>query len=309
MVTMEEFQLHWNDFKNNTSTTFSELQKNKEFADVTLACEDGEQIEAHKVILAGGSPFFMNLLKKNKHAHPLIYMKGIKREHLAAMVDFMYKGEAKVMQDNLDSFLASALELQVKGLSGKSTEDIDQNVKVKTKEIKKEPKPKVHENVMPNNCLPKIEPPHQNEPAMDTIPELNKAIETLERIEDEPWNKTADDDFKQTDSDDYTFPTFPLDIQEIDEMVRTMMTTCEGERLTGGQASQGFVRACNVCGKKGSMTNVKDHIESQHMPGISLPCDLCLNLFKSRKALRQHKYKNHIKKMIHATELKTERLD
>ena len=30
-----------------------EIQKDNNFADVTLVCEDGKQVEAHKVILAG----------------------------------------------------------------------------------------------------------------------------------------------------------------------------------------------------------------------------------------------------------------
>ena len=29
------------------------LSNNSDFSDVTLACEDGQQVEAHKVILAG----------------------------------------------------------------------------------------------------------------------------------------------------------------------------------------------------------------------------------------------------------------
>jgi hypothetical protein len=37
------------------------LKENNEFADVTLACEGGQQIEAHKVILAASSSFFQNL--------------------------------------------------------------------------------------------------------------------------------------------------------------------------------------------------------------------------------------------------------
>jgi len=47
-----------------------------EFTDVTLACEDGQQVEAHKVILASYSLFFLNL--EEKHSHPMIYMWGIK---------------------------------------------------------------------------------------------------------------------------------------------------------------------------------------------------------------------------------------
>ena len=39
---------------------------------------DGHQIEAHKVILAASSPFFQAILKKNKHSHPLIYLRVMK---------------------------------------------------------------------------------------------------------------------------------------------------------------------------------------------------------------------------------------
>ena len=68
------------------------LWDDKDFTDVTLACEDGKQVEAHKVILASSSPFFQSILKKNKHIHPLIYMRGVKSDDLLAIVDFLYSG-------------------------------------------------------------------------------------------------------------------------------------------------------------------------------------------------------------------------
>jgi hypothetical protein len=76
MPTSEKFSLRWNDFQENVNTAFSALRKDIEFTDVTLACLDGYQVDAHKVILAASSPFFQNMLKNNKHSHPLIYMTG-----------------------------------------------------------------------------------------------------------------------------------------------------------------------------------------------------------------------------------------
>ena len=67
----EQLCLQWNDFKDNANKAFGNLRE--DFSDVTLACEDGYQREAHKVILAASSPFFRSLLVKNKHAHPLHY--------------------------------------------------------------------------------------------------------------------------------------------------------------------------------------------------------------------------------------------
>ena len=114
----EQLCLQWNEYKENAIRTFGSLKEDKDFTDITLVCEDGKQIETHKVILANSSPFFQNILRKNKHIHPLIYMRGVKSEDLSAIVDFLYCGEAKVYQKNLDSFLAIAEELQLEGLKG-----------------------------------------------------------------------------------------------------------------------------------------------------------------------------------------------
>ena len=96
----EKLCLKWNDFQENLNSSFGVLRNDQDLVDVTLACEDGTQIETHKVILASSSPFFMEVLKKNKHPHPLIYMRGLKAEALLAMVDFLYYGEANVNQES-----------------------------------------------------------------------------------------------------------------------------------------------------------------------------------------------------------------
>jgi hypothetical protein len=56
-MSTEKFCLRWNDFENNISSAFRELRDDKDFFDVTLACDD-EQLQAHKVILSACSPFF-----------------------------------------------------------------------------------------------------------------------------------------------------------------------------------------------------------------------------------------------------------
>ena len=112
----EKLCLQWNDFQDNVKSAFGSLRESTDFVDVTLACEDGRQIEAHRVILAASSPFFQEILKKNKHSHPMIYMRGMKSSELLSIVDFLYYGEANVYQESLDTFLAIAEELQLKGL-------------------------------------------------------------------------------------------------------------------------------------------------------------------------------------------------
>ena len=98
------------------------LRNDKEFSDVTLACEDGANIEAHRVVLISSSPFLMEILKKNKHPHPLVYMRKVKSENLLAIVDFLYYGKANLEQENVDAFLELAGELKLRGPAGASAD-------------------------------------------------------------------------------------------------------------------------------------------------------------------------------------------
>ena len=58
-------------------------------------------------------------------------MKGIKYLDLVAIMDFFYNGEASIFQENLDTFLNLAEELNLKGLNGASkypTEDNEEQL-------------------------------------------------------------------------------------------------------------------------------------------------------------------------------------
>jgi hypothetical protein len=119
MSEQEKFCLKWNDFERNISHSFKDLRDDRDFFDVTLACETN-QIQAHKVILSACSPFFRGVLTQNPHQHPLLYLKDVRYKDLESVLSFMYHGEVNVAQDQLNSFLLVAEELQVKGLTQSS---------------------------------------------------------------------------------------------------------------------------------------------------------------------------------------------
>ena len=52
----QKLRLKWDDFQENLNIAFGSLREDNEFADMTLASEDGQQMDAHKVILAASSP-------------------------------------------------------------------------------------------------------------------------------------------------------------------------------------------------------------------------------------------------------------
>ena len=248
----EKLCLQWNDFQENIKSAFGNLREDNDFADVTLACEDGRQVEAHKVILAASSPFFQRLLGRNKHAHPIIYMRGVKSDDLLAIVDFLYHGEANVCQENLDSFLAIAEELQLKGLMGKTDENV--------------------ENTDEKYVPPKNMPDHGKS---QSIPNKLYDNQTLSRqIIEDGSNKTV-----------AMSSHFSGNLDELDERVMSMM-----EKSENYLANRGKKRAdvCKVCGKEGDRTQIKDHIEASHLEGIVIPCNLCDKSFRCRSALRCH---------------------
>lgn len=126
MGSTEKFCLRWNDFESNISSAFRDLRSQKDFFDVTLAVDDDPRhaLQAHKVILSACSPFFRNALLAQAAASPLagmvapmIYLRGVTYEDLKHVLDFMYHGEVNVAQDDLNSFLAVAEDLKIKGLT------------------------------------------------------------------------------------------------------------------------------------------------------------------------------------------------
>ena len=107
---MEKVFLKWNEFETNVRESFRELRVEQRHFDVTLATDDGQQIEAHKIILSAGSQFFSDILRQTKHPSPFIYLKGIKTVELEYVVNFLYKGEVYIAQDELNKFLETRHE-------------------------------------------------------------------------------------------------------------------------------------------------------------------------------------------------------
>lgn len=118
-MSSEVFRLHFNHFGPTVSNQWQSLRHEKDFCDVTLACEDN-QVQAHKLVLSTCSPVFKQMLSQNQHQHPLLYFRGVKGSELVHLLDFIYQGEAHIDKEDLNSFLAMAEDLQVKGLTQNS---------------------------------------------------------------------------------------------------------------------------------------------------------------------------------------------
>jgi len=112
----EKFCLKWNEFEKNIRHSFRCLRNDKKLFDVTLATDDGHQVQAHRLILSAGSDFFNDIFSKCNQNNMLIYLKGISQTEIENIADFLYDGETLVTQHELNAFLETAQELKIKGL-------------------------------------------------------------------------------------------------------------------------------------------------------------------------------------------------
>ena len=91
-------------------------------------------------------------------------------------------------------------------------------------------------------------------------------------------------EFKEHQSNDMSIalPTieFSGDFQELDEKLNSMMALGTNI-IPDGPNKTVKATICKVCGKEDRRCNIKRHIESNHVEGISIPCSFCDKTFRS----------------------------
>ena len=85
------------------ANSFSDLQVDGEFADVTLVSDDLEEFTAHKIVLSSVSSVFKVLLSSHAHPHPLIHLGGVAGGELESVLEFIYSGQMTVKQKYVNS--------------------------------------------------------------------------------------------------------------------------------------------------------------------------------------------------------------
>ncbi|XP_067204379.1 longitudinals lacking protein, isoforms H/M/V isoform X23 [Linepithema humile] len=120
----QQFCLRWNNHQSTLIQNFDTLLESGTLVDCTLAAE-GKTLKAHKVVLSACSPYFECLLSEHYDKHPVFILKDVKFKELKAMMDYMYRGEVNISQDQLAALLKAAESLQIKGLSESKTAGSD----------------------------------------------------------------------------------------------------------------------------------------------------------------------------------------
>jgi len=311
MASSEKFCLRWNDFEANVSGAFREIREEKDFFDVTLACDDN-QMEAHKVIISACSPWFRNILRRNPHQHPLLYLKGVKYRELVAVLNFMYQGEVNVAQDDLNSFLSVAEELQVKGLTqGGSGSGNNQS---KSSSSASKPEPKANPSTPSVRNVPEIKKPRVVSQAPAVLDDDD--IQEVVPVKSEPGAGSSmameqahaqylgGDQGAVALEDSYQDEAY--DYEGYDDGSAGVIDPNTGLPYAGSDGNKDFtdevsskmsiildednkrVWSCNECYyRKKSRTDVKRHIECKHL-NLAFNCQYCFKIMSSSNALRNH---------------------
>ncbi|CAL8098343.1 unnamed protein product [Orchesella dallaii] len=123
------YRIGWRNHRPTISTSFENYFETQTLTDVTLVCENGESINGHKIVLAASSSWFEQYLLENmnKHHSSMIFVPSLKFSRLMDILDYMYKGEVILPQEEIGGFLKAAKMLKLKGLvygiSGESEEE------------------------------------------------------------------------------------------------------------------------------------------------------------------------------------------
>jgi len=325
-MSSEKFCLRWNDFEKNISSAFRDIRDDKEFFDITIACED-EQLQAHKVILSACSPFFKSVLRRNQHQHPLLYLKGVSFKDMESVLNFMYHGEVNVAQDDLNSFLQVAEDLRVKGLtqnnSANAVNETKKPMDISKSEPRSElirPRPTEYEQ---NPTLKRLRP---NPPAAPRILPQSRAQqddieEILPVVKSEPREPTPtvmatpiqpmvqeqtmamyDDGSQQMEGNMMT----ENDTEQYDDNYGGEYEGQYGDQSydSGGQMAGDRMEAagtagagkkqCGLCGEWYHSASLKRHQKEQHSGNmVQHKCDLCGKTFTTRSNFGNHMRRVH----------------
>ena len=254
----EKFCLRWNAFQENISLSFQELRAVPDFVDVTLVCEDNQRIESHKFILSSASSFFKTILTGNNHSHPMIYMRRVKVRHLESVLDFIYNGETKLDQDDINDFMLLAEELEIKGLAiNPVTVKNNDVISEKLKETKVKKEKELKTTFIPNT-------PQLKEEYISTSEyEMHDILDTMNHGEE--------------DENEESFSQRSFGLNE----------EVEGENLNCQQCQKSFA----------GVWQLKRHMNT-HTNEKKFRCEYCEKNFNRNDNLRVHKKSVHAEEQL-----------
>ena len=278
----ERLKVTWEEHRSHTSELFRDLFESKRFSDVTLICNDQQEIKAHKFILSSCSSRFKSIIDNSFRSNdpyiacgiiddniidniPYMNLKEINMQELESILQFIYLGEAEVYQENIEVFLKVAKILNIKGLEDDSNEEVESCIEEFMEENKK------GEELIEDEIKREVDNGIENQdkskspkkPKKSKKPKTNKVSQFIKRENDFQWSCSV---------------------------CEKILTTKSGLQFHIQSEHHGIKNPCPNCDYQASNTsNLNRHIKAKH-EGIKFPCNVC-----DYKASYKSDVQNHIK--------------
>ena len=182
-------------------------------------------------------------------------MKGINKVDLGYVLDFLYNGEAYIAQEELNNFLDTAQELQMKGLQPNHQDARDNRNTAETKLYTE----------TQFNVMKETEDTLHQESILDSLEEL---ADSFDNSKDVILIPTEEDDLEKLNIE--------LDLR-LEQMIQ------KNEKLWH----------CKLCGKRSKQkSHIKQHAEV-HIEGLTHSCHVCSKTSATRHSLRLHMSISH----------------
>jgi len=215
----------------------------------------------------------------------LVYLKGISKDELENISNFIYNGETFLPQQDLESFLETAKELKVKGVQ-KIEFDVPES---NTNTIDSESASK-------RKIIPIEEPDDTNianEEFCRSQPSYNRKLNIIPVDEpDDIEQNERDSSRNQEQLESSTINDTDLVNGEIDEGEKNTDVEDQLDKMVFKSMGLWKCKSCDKSFKKRSGS--KKHAEI-HLKGLVYACAFCSKTFPTRHGLASHVYDYHTK--------------
>ena len=208
---------------------------------------------------------FSEIFSTDDAANPWIFMKGVSSSVLQSLIEFVYCGEVEIDAELLSTFLETADDLKIRGLTQFNSSGVLDNL-VKDDDTS--------ENI---EMIDEV----YDEVTDTALPSYDEADPEDEIIIDNENTQTVVCDGNTVEIN-----------AELDKQIEETLVKHNG------------MWTCKVCGKFANhKSKLKQHVET-HIEGFSHPCSLCGKSYRSRNVLRMHLSRDHRNKKISPSKMK-----